>query len=166
MERQVCNGNSFATNKIGMKKVLVTGATGFIGGYVITELLKKGYQVIASSANRERAQKMDWYTKVSYVPFDLSGYNAATDYYEHFSAPDLMIHLAWEGLPNYKAPFHVEQNLPRHFSFIENLVQNGLNDLTITGTCFEYGMVEGCLSEDMETHPANSYAVAKDSLRR
>jgi dTDP-6-deoxy-L-talose 4-dehydrogenase (NAD+) len=46
------------------------------------------------------------------------------------------------------------------------MVMNGLVDITITGTCFEYGMQEGCLSEDMAALPANPYAIAKDSLRK
>jgi len=77
-----------------------------------------------------------------------------------------MIHLAWEGLPNYKEAFHAEETLPRHYRFIENLIMNGLKDVTITGTCFEYGMNEGCLSENMACEPANSYAIAKNELRK
>jgi nucleoside-diphosphate-sugar epimerase len=76
-----------------------------------------------------------------------------------------MIHLAWEGLPNYKSSFHKEINLPRHFSLLQNLIQNGLKDLAVTGTCFEYGMQEGCLQEDMPVFPANPYAQAKNTLR-
>jgi dTDP-6-deoxy-L-talose 4-dehydrogenase (NAD+) len=59
----------------------------------------------------------------------------------------------------------VEENLPRHYNFIKNLVQHGLKDIAITGTCFEYGMQEGCLSEDMPSLPSNSYAIAKNNLR-
>ncbi|MGK2863189.1 MAG: NAD-dependent epimerase/dehydratase family protein, partial [Chitinophagaceae bacterium] len=36
---------------------------------------------------------------------------------------------------------------------------------TVTGTCFEYGMQEGCLSEEFQSLPANSYAKAKNELR-
>jgi dTDP-6-deoxy-L-talose 4-dehydrogenase (NAD+) len=77
-----------------------------------------------------------------------------------------MLHLAWEGLPNYKEPFHLTQNLPRHFNFINNLLEHGLKDITITGTCFEYGMKEGCLVETMHCEPANPYATAKNELRK
>jgi len=95
----------------------------------------------------------------------LSDFKSAIDYFSFFDKPDILIHLAWEGLPNYKAPFHIEQNLPRHFAFLENMIQHGLKSLTVTGTCFEYGMQEGCLTEEMEVHPANPYAIAKNTLR-
>jgi nucleoside-diphosphate-sugar epimerase len=149
-----------------MKKVLVTGATGFIGNYVIEELLRKGYAVIASSSNINSAAGKNWFQKVQYIPFDLKQFDQTNNYQQYFNYPDLVIHLAWEGLPNYKAVFHTEENLPRHFAFIKNLVENGQKNITVTGTCFEYGMQEGCLTEEMETKPANAYAIAKDELRK
>lgn len=148
-----------------MKKVLVTGATGFIGGYVVTELLKRDYKVVATSVSGDKANSMDWYKDVEYIPFDLRAISAAKNYFIFFNKPDLLIHLAWEGLPNYKSFFHIEENLPRHYTFIKNLVENGLTDIAVTGTCFEYGMQEGCLSEEMAAQPANPYAVAKNELR-
>ncbi len=148
-----------------MKKILVTGATGFIGNYVIKALLNKGCAVIATSSNEAGAAKKNWFKNVQYIPFNLGQFDGAVNYQYYFGNPDAVIHLAWEGLPNYKASFHTEENLPRHFKFIKNLVANGQKDITITGTCFEYGMQEGCLTEDMITKPANAYAVAKDCLR-
>ena len=147
-------------------KILVTGATGFIGNHVITKLIKAGYQVIASSTSEEKASRYSWFPEVTFIPFDLSTSPQATNLYKFFQAPDNLIHLAWQGLPNYKAAFHLEKNLPVHFAFLANLIDNGLEDVTVTGTCFEYGMQEGCLREDMITAPANAYAVAKDSLRK
>jgi len=149
-----------------MKKVLVTGATGFIGNYVIEELLKQGCEVIASSANPIKAKEKNWFKKVQYISFDLKQFDPAINYQHYFGDPAVVIHLAWEGLPNYKAAFHTAENLPRHFAFIKNLVENGQKDITVTGTCFEYGMQEGCLTEEMETMPANAYAIAKDELRK
>lgn len=148
-----------------MKKILVTGATGFIGNYVIEQLLEKNYIVIASSANDLKAREKSWFSRVIYKACNLELVNDHINYYDFFDKPDKMIHLAWEGLPNYKAPFHIEINLPRHQRFLENLLANGLKDLTVTGTCFEYGMKEGALTEDMPVSPANPYGIAKNNLR-
>lgn len=150
-----------------MKKIVVTGATGFIGNYVIAQLLQdKNCNIIASSASLENATKSSWFSSVQYVSFDLKSFDSKVNYYKYFGKPDAIIHLAWEGLPNYKAAFHVNENLPRHFSFLSNCIEHGLTDVTVTGTCFEYGMQEGCLNEEMDTIPANPYAQAKDELRK
>ena len=150
-----------------MKKILITGATGFIGNYVIAQFLqKKKYRVIASSSIIENAQAAPWFTFVKYIPFNLKEFDNSINYYDYFDNPDAIIHLAWEGLPNYKASFHMEVNLPGHYSFLKNCIEHGLTDVTITGTCFEYGMQGGRLSEDMDTKPVNAYAIAKDILRK
>jgi dTDP-6-deoxy-L-talose 4-dehydrogenase (NAD+) len=146
-------------------KILVTGATGFIGNYVVGELLKNNCQVIATSLQEEKAKVAAWFSQVKYIPFNLQDFNDNTNYFAFFGEPEAMIHLAWEGLPNYKETFHTEINLPRHLAFLTNLVRNGLSNLSVTGTCFEYGMKEGCLSEDMVCEPANPYAIAKNVLR-
>lgn len=148
-----------------MKKILVTGATGFVGDHVINELLMKGYTVVASSSSKEKASVHDWFDRVEFIPFDLKTVVDGDDYYNWFGRPDALIHLAWEGLPNYKADFHIEENLPRHYIFLRNLVLHGLKDITVTGTCFEYGLQEGKLSEDMPVFPGNPYARAKNDLR-
>jgi dTDP-6-deoxy-L-talose 4-dehydrogenase (NAD+) len=148
-----------------MKKVLVTGATGFIGHYVVQQLLQRNCAVIASSAHAQKAGTFSWFSQVQYIPFPLEAFDATVDYYRFFNEPDLMIHLAWEGLPNYRSSFHTDINLPRHFAFLQNLVCHGLADLAVTGTCFEYGMQEGCLQEDMPVFPDNPYARAKNELR-
>ena len=145
-------------------KVLITGATGFIGSYVVEELLKKDIHVIATSNNIEKATVKPWFGKVQYIPLNFSNLNSLENYFTYFNKPDICIHLAWEGLPNYKQPFHVEKNLPVQKQFLKNLIQNGLKSLTVTGTCFEYGLQEGCLQEDMLCYPSNSYAIAKNEL--
>lgn len=149
-----------------MKKVLVTGATGFIGDYVIQELLKQGHTVIATSLNPEKARESDWFSEVTYIPFDLATAKDTINYFELFGRPEIVIHLAWEGLPNYRSSFHLTVNLPRHLKFLRNLIHHGTKDITITGTCFEYGMQEGCLNENMPSMPDNPYAIAKNELRK
>jgi len=147
-------------------KILVTGATGFIGNHLIKELLKnQSIKVIATSRDKEKAKNFKWFNQVDYIPYDFNLLDNS-NLYEFFNKPDKVIHLAWDGLPDYDNLIHIEKNLLNHYKFIKNMIENGLKDITITGTCFEYGMVNGCLSENMNTKPLNSYAIAKDSLRK
>lgn len=144
-------------------RVLVTGATGFIGNYVIQELIKRNVTVIATSRSEEKAKQFEWFDKVIYQSSDLS---SNINFYEKFQEPTHLIHLAWEGLPNYKDLFHIERNLPHSYFFLKNILQQGLQNLTVIGTCFEYGMQSGCLAEDLVTNPQNPYGIAKDTLRK
>ncbi len=52
------------------------------------------------------------------------------------------------------------------YRFLKNMISYGLQRLSVTGTCFEYGKREGRLSEDMETKPILPYSLAKDMLRK
>ena len=147
-------------------KVLVTGATGFIGSHLIRELLKsKSNQIVTTSRSINKAKKSDWFSKVEYIEYDFNE-GTGENLYDFFGKPDQLIHLAWEDLSNYNSSSHIEVILPNHCEFIESMVLGGLKNVVVTGTCFEYGMIEGCLSEDINTKPENPYAVAKDSLRK
>ena len=145
-------------------KVLVTGSTGFIGGYVIQELLKHNFDVIATGIEFKEVVKYDWLEHVNYIQANLNENKG--DWFSFLGRPDMLIHLAWQGLPNYEELFHFEHNLISNYLFVKNLVDNGIKKVAIIGTCLEYGMQSGALKEDMDTKPDNSYALAKDCLRK
>lgn len=145
-------------------KILVTGASGFIGNYVVEELLMQGHQVITTSRHSEKARMYEWFSQVQYIPYDLNV--VQEDLFQSFREPDVVIHLAWEGLPNYENVFHFERNLFTNYRFLKNLLEGGLKSLTVIGTCLEYGLQNGCLSEDTPTQPTNPYSLAKDTLRK
>ena len=143
-------------------KVAVTGATGFIGKHVLAELGRHAVEVV--SVVRPSPRKASELPSGSVVQFDL--HNTPSNAFELMGRPDVLIHLAWEGLPNYKSLHHFETELPAQFRFLKGLIESGLPALVVAGTCFEYGMQSGPLSENMETHPSNPYGFAKDMLRR
>ncbi|MHB1647042.1 MAG: NAD-dependent epimerase/dehydratase family protein [bacterium] len=148
-----------------LKSIMVTGATGFIGNLVVEYLLSKGFDIIATSKNKAKATGFNWFNKVEYIEFDINS-QPNFNLYEHFKKPYKIIHLSWEGLPNYKELFHIDKNLFANYNFLKKLIQGGAKDITVTGTCFEYGLQSGCLSEKKETKPVISYGIAKDILRK
>lgn len=147
-------------------KVLVTGASGFIGNHVVQYLLLNNHEVVATSRDESKAKQKTWYDKVKYIPFDITSLSKNENLFDFFGQPDVLIHLAWDGLPNFLDTIHIDKNLFFHYEFLKNYIESGGNHIVITGTCLEYGMQSGSLDEDMIPQPDCAYAVAKDSLRR
>lgn len=85
--------------------------------------------------------------------------------WETLGRPDVVLHLAWGGLPNYRSPHHFDE-AHRHSAFLRRLAAQGLPRIVCAGTCYEYGMQQGSLDETLTTDPTNAYGLAKDALRR
>ena len=144
-------------------QVIVTGATGFVGRHVVAALVANNHSVTAVARNLETAKSMPWFEQVKFISTDLSQLNSGVR--DRFGDADLIVHLAWPGLPNYRGLFHFEKNLPESYAFLAAAVKEGYSRLLVVGTCFEYGMQQGCLREDQNTQPDNPYGIAKDTLR-
>lgn len=147
-----------------MTTVLVTGASGFVGQQVVEQLQAYPVDIIATSCDESHAKACAWFGKIDYKTYDI---NTMEDHvYDFFDKPDVLIHLAWEGLPYYNSLMHFEKNLFAHYRFIKDMVNAGLSDILVTGTCFEYGLQEGCLKESQPAKPILSYAFAKHWLQQ
>lgn len=143
-------------------KIAVTGATGFIGRHVLNELASHGIETVAVLRPTSLAPADLPCTSMARLDIHSPPENA----FELLGQPDGLIHLAWEGLPNYRSLHHFEQELPAQYRFLKTLVASGLKNLLVAGTCFEYGMQSGPLTENLEPRPSNPYGFAKDALRR
>ncbi len=145
-------------------KVAVTGASGFVGRHVVAELQRRGLDTTllvrkASGATGAREVMFDHLQE----PGDPG---EPDELYQRAGRPDVLLHLAWGGLPNYHSLHHFEQERPAHYRLIQALVCAGLPHVVVTGTCFEYGLQSGPLHEDMDCKPANAYGHAKHTLRQ
>ena len=142
---------------------LFTGATGFVGRAVLKELVKTGREITATSRT-VRSSTVDEFKGVNWVALDLN--DDPSGCFERLGKPDSIIHLAWEGLPHYRELYHIERNLWTSYCFLRSMIESGVSDLTVVGTCLEYGLANGCLSESLTPKPTVPYAIAKDTLRR
>lgn len=143
-------------------RIVVTGASGFIGRYVVRELLAQGATVIAVTRGKSRLAEFAGQARIVEMDLAIPGDRC----FDRLGQPDVLLHLAWDGLPNYRSLRHFEQELPSQYAFLRQMVAQGLKSMVVTGTCFEYGMQSGRLAEDTETQPANPYGFAKNVLRQ
>jgi len=133
-------------------KIAVTGATGFIGRHVLANLQNTGEEIVTISRS------------TGSVLMDIA--KPSDDAYAQLGCPDVLIHLAWDGLPNYKSLHHFETELPKQYAFLKTLIDAGLPKLVVAGTCFEYGMQSGALAVDLPLQPTNPYGYAKAALHQ
>jgi nucleoside-diphosphate-sugar epimerase len=145
-------------------KVAVSGAAGFVGRHVVAELERIGVSPVLWV--RPSTAVPEGWSRHRVARFDLHYAMEPGEAFDLLDRPDVLIHLAWGGLPNYTALVHFEHEMPAHYRLLKSLVEAGLSNLVVTGTCFEYGMQSGALAESLDSRPDNAYGLAKDTLRR
>ena len=143
-------------------RLLVTGASGFIGRHVLRYLNNLPVEVIATTRSiHSNLPKLD---NGLWIELDIQ--NPPEHILTFMENPDILIHLAWNGLPNYKSLHHFDSELPNHYGFLSTIIKEGLQSIVVVGSCFEYGMQNDLLSEKLDTVPSNPYGFAKDCLRK
>lgn len=140
------------------KRVLVTGAGGFVGKHVVNSLLDMDAEVIAVDLY---PQNINPRAKI----LTTNIFSENDDLYNALMKPDICLHLAWQDGFNHNADSHI-LNLPNHYRFIKYMLDGGLKHLAVMGTMHEVGYFVGEVNEDTPTNPQSSYGVAKNALRQ
>lgn len=140
------------------KTVLVTGAGGYIGRFVVKTLLDYGIQVLAVDFNTEYIDQ-----RAKKIEFNIFG-----DYenvFEELGSPDVCLHMAWRDGFVHNADSHM-QFLYSHYKFVKGMIEGGLKHVAVMGTMHEIGYYEGEIDENTPTNPHSLYGIAKNSLRQ
>ena len=132
--------------------IYLIGSNGFIGKNLVKDFPDINFSLWSHSAN-QNTNYFDLLDEESWV-------NLINN------KPKVVVLLSWPGLPNYDELFHVTRNLPACLKLFKVLKDNGLERIIITGTCYEYGLLNGLIKEEFKTSPVNQYAIAKDTLRK
>ena len=140
------------------KKILVTGAGGYIGQHVVKALLDKGADVIATDIRLDDVD--DRATKVQKNIFEEN-----ENIFTEMGSPDVCLHMAWRDGFIHNSEKHIE-DLDSHYKFISNMIKGGLKQMAVMGSMHEVGYYEGAIDENTPTNPLSLYGIAKNTLRQ
>ncbi len=140
-------------------KIAIIGASSFVGKNLILLFKKKKIKIIATYNKSKK--KLSDSKLIKWKKLDIT--ENKTNYYKFLDYPDIVINLAWRDIPNYLSKSHL-QTFTFQKKFNYNLIKNGLKNLIVLGTCYEYGKVEGAISENHNCNPHIPYSLAKLKL--
>ncbi len=145
-----------------MKKVLVTGATGFIGRHSLDILLNEGFEVHAIT----RIAKSSFNNEILWHELDLFDEIAVSELMQRIK-PTHLIHFAWYAVPNKYWTSKINLDFTRASVFLaEQFVLNGGERFVGAGTCAEYDWNYSFLDEsNTPLIPRSLYGVCKNSLQ-
>lgn len=139
-----------------MTRLLITGATGFIGRHVVAEALARGLEVHAIGRSRPLAPGVEWHASDLLVPGAMIPHLQAI-------RPTHLIHLAWNATPGefWSSPDNLDwvaATLQLHRAFAS---AGGVRSV-FAGTCAEYDWsFEKLLEDETPLKPATLYGLAK-----
>ncbi len=138
-----------------MKKVLITGANGFLGQHLTCFLKEAGYEVIATGKGPNRIKKCG---DVEYEQAELTNKEAVAQILSKFS-PEVIIHTAALSRPD-ECEANKNYCLEVNVEATNNLLQSASAHFIYISTDFIFGE-DGPHSEDEEPHPLNFYGESK-----
>ena len=139
-------------------KIFITGATGFIGKNLVPTL--KNHDLLCLSHSQ---QVKSTNQNVKIITGDLNNPESYIDALKLFK-PDCCIHLAWSGIPDYSVD-NSAKNFLASINLVKNLIEVDCEKIFIIGSCWEYGSIEGKVSENLNPVEQNVFASFKTSLR-
>jgi nucleoside-diphosphate-sugar epimerase len=147
-----------------VKRVLITGATGFIGRHCLPLLAAQGYDVHAVSSRDpdEKQPGVRWHRANLFDPAEVEKLVAGV-------APAHLLHFAWIATPG------IYWNSPENLAWVQAslgllraFAKHGGRRVVTAGTCAEYDWtreVALCSEQTTRLAPATLYGTSKHALR-
>lgn len=142
-------------------RIILTGATGFIGQVVVPMLIDEGAQVMALTTKPAEVVERWGVEAVNLLKVPEK---AILDRVQAF-APSVLLHLGWSGLPDYSADTCLA-NVASSIQVIRIAREGGVSRIVGAGSCWEYGGLQGKLSENSPTTSLSMFTQSKSCLRQ
>lgn len=144
-----------------MSRVLLTGATGFVGRNALAPLRERGFEVHAVSRSPGPDAADAWHRADLLEPGEAERVLAEV-------RPSHLLHLAWFAV--HREYWRSTENLrwvEASLRLLRGFRESGGERAVLAGTCAEYDWSHGrCVEGETPLRPRGLYGVAKDALRR
>jgi nucleoside-diphosphate-sugar epimerase len=137
-------------------KILVSGASGFVGRNLIKFLKNLDCEVLTISMFQK--DLMSLAMQIKHLDKQLQKIESQIRDVHTF------VHLAWMDTNDWNSSVHKNINKQLSEYLIRRLCSGGIEHVIVAGTCLEYGVSGGNLSEILPAKPKNEYALAKYAL--
>ena len=142
-------------------RIVITGATGFIGSNLARLFLERGAEVFGlvrpGSSHREA---LPVHERFHLVDWELGG---SPDWIRQIGQADGFFHIAWGGVNREEidSPQVQEKNVAGSLDCVRAAAELGCSVFMDAGSRVEYGLLDGTMEESRECCPINEYGKAK-----
>lgn len=144
-----------------MPRVLLTGASGFLGKPTLALLAGAGHEVLC--LGRKIPERSRATANIRWHEADLEFPETYRREVKSF-APEVLVHLAWKGIPDFSTHLCLT-NLKLSVELAEAAIAGGkCAKLLAAGSCFEYDRMFGACLESEPGKPRDTFTWAKHSL--
>ena len=142
-------------------RIVITGATGFIGSYLAALFLREGAEVFAlARPDSPNLKVLPVHENLHIVPWSME---RAGDCVSQIGSADAFFHFAWGGVNRQEidSPEVQARNVAGSLECIRTVKALSCSVFMDAGSRVEYGLTDGIMSEDRECDPINQYGKAK-----
>ncbi len=134
-----------------MKKIIVTGGTGYIGSHTVIELINADFEVIIiDNLSNSKVEVLDGIKKITGIKpefhkVDLANENETKKCFDRFKEISGIIHFAaYKAVgESVKNPLkYYKNNLNSLINILENMKNKGLSNLIFSSSCTVYGQAK------------------------
>ena len=140
-------------------KILVTGATGFMGGHLVEELLPLGHELLCMGR-----EERNIHSGVTYKFVDLRDFEKAGAIIREF-APEVVYHLAANSMESTGEHSPIEMTTNGYNTFFTTLTASiqgkHLKKFIYVSSAAVYGNIRTPYTEDQQPQPHDIYAISK-----
>ncbi len=149
-------------------KVLITGATGFLGHHVVTQFVEAGWHVRATGSGQSGLARLHE-TWGETPTVEIAGLNLvatqdlAPALEDALKGCNMVVHCAAYGVDYRQQDMEVAlaTNVMGSLRVLDAAARNSVERFVMVGTGFEYGAHDAPIAEDFELRPRGAYGVSK-----